>query len=61
MNAKPLLGHATGDGAAVAIDVDRLIKSRTLLTANSGGGKSWALRRLLEQTHGTVQQLVLDP
>ncbi|OFW99250.1 MAG: hypothetical protein A3E78_11730 [Alphaproteobacteria bacterium RIFCSPHIGHO2_12_FULL_63_12] len=32
-----------------------------LLTANSGAGKSWALRRLLEQTHGKIQQLVIDP
>jgi hypothetical protein len=31
------------------------------MQANSGGGKSWALRRLLEQTHGKVQQIVIDP
>ena len=43
------------------IDVDRLIASRMLMQANSGGGKSWALRRLLEQTFGTVQHLVIDP
>ena len=30
------------------------------MQANSGGGKSWLLRRLLEQTHGKVQQIVLD-
>lgn len=47
-------------GKHVAIDVDRLVVSRLLLQANSGGGKSWALRRLLEQTHGKVQHLVLD-
>jgi hypothetical protein len=32
-----------------------------LIQANSGGGKSRAIRQLLEQTHGRVQQLVLDP
>lgn len=47
-------------GKPVSIDVDRLVESRLLLQANSGGGKSWALRRLLEQTHGKVQHLVLD-
>lgn len=47
-------------GPNVSIDVDRLVVSRLLLQANSGGGKSWALRRLLEQTHGKVQHLVLD-
>lgn len=34
--------------------------SRLLLQANSGGGKSWAIRRILEQTHGMAQHIVLD-
>jgi hypothetical protein len=29
--------------------------------ANSGGGKSYALRYLLEQTHGKVPHIILDP
>lgn len=48
-----------GDG--LSIDISRLIETRLLLQANSGAGKSWALRRILEQTHGTVQHLVIDP
>src|SRR5688572_26886794 len=32
-----------------------------LIQANSGGGKSWALRQLLEETFGRVQHLVIDP
>lgn len=47
--------------AGVSIDVQRLVETRALIQANSGGGKSWALRRLLEQTAGAVQQLVIDP
>lgn len=43
------------------IDLPTLIDSRLLVQANSGGGKSWLLRRLLEQSHGKVQQIVLDP
>lgn len=31
-----------------------------LIQANSGGGKSWLIRRLLEQSHGKVQQFVID-
>ena len=54
------LGTDSG-GKRFRLDVDRLVTSRMLLQANSGGGKSWALRRLLEQTHGKVQQLVIDP
>lgn len=42
-------------------DLSRLIESRVLVQANSGGGKSYALRSLLEQTHGRVQQFIIDP
>ncbi len=48
-------------GEQLVCDVGVLVDTRLLLQANSGGGKSWALRRLLEQTHGQVQHLVLDP
>lgn len=47
-----------GDG--VSLDLHTLIRTRLLLQANSGGGKSWAIRRILEQSHGKVQQLVID-
>ena len=53
-------GTEAGDPRKVLIDLDRLIESRLLLQANSGGGKSWALRRILEETHGAVQQIVID-
>jgi len=43
------------------LDLDTLVATRLLVTATSGGGKSFALRRILEQTHGAVQQIVLDP
>lgn len=43
------------------MDLEKLLASRALIQANSGGGKSWALRRLLEQTHGHVQQIIIDP
>lgn len=44
----------------VGLDVAHLVETRLLITANSGAGKSWALRRLLERSHGHVQQIVLD-
>lgn len=31
-----------------------------LVQANSGGGKSWVLRRILEQSNGKVQQIIID-
>lgn len=47
-------------GADCAIDVDKLVESRLLVQANSGAGKSWAIRRLIEQTYGKAQQIVID-
>lgn len=51
----------TSSAGAVTCDVKTLVDTRLLVQANSGGGKSWALRRVLEQTHGHVQHLVIDP
>src|SRR5690242_14423677 len=48
-------------GAGIDCDLERLVSTKLLVQANSGGGKSWALRRLLEQTHGAIQQIVIDP
>lgn len=43
------------------VDLDKLIASRLLIQASSGGGKSRAIRQLLEETHGRVQHIVIDP
>lgn len=48
-------------GRGAPCDLSVLIDTRMLVQCNSGGGKSWLLRRLLEQSHGKVQQLVIDP
>ena len=42
------------------LDIQKLIASRMLIAANSGGGKSWTLRRFLEQSNGQVQQIIID-
>lgn len=57
----PTLGTCCDDGAAVPIDVDTLLVSRLLVQATSGGGKSWALRRLLEQIYRFAPQIIIDP
>lgn len=44
----------------VAIELPTLIETRAIIQANSGGGKSWAIRRILEQAYGKVQQMVID-
>lgn len=59
--SKPILGIDSDSSASVSIDVARLVETRLMATATSGAGKSWALRRILEQTHGHVQHIVIDP
>src|ERR1700735_4109427 len=44
-----------------SIDVDLLLRTRMLIQANSGKGKSWLLRRLAEQLFGKVQVIIIDP
>lgn len=48
------------NGGWATLDLDRLMETRALIQANSGGGKSWMLRRVLEQTAGKVQQIIID-
>jgi hypothetical protein len=46
---------------SMPIDLPKLMETRMLVQSNSGGGKSRTLRRILEQTSGLVQQIVIDP
>ena len=48
-------------GPGVKIDLPKLIESRALIQANSGGGKSFTIRRVTEQAFGKVQIIILDP
>ena len=50
-----------GTGRRVKVSLEHLVESRLLVQANSGAGKSWTLRRILEQSFGEVQHIVLDP
>jgi hypothetical protein len=51
----------TPDGKTIKLDIELAIPSRVLIQANSGGGKSWLLRRLAEQLWGKVQTIIIDP
>ena len=45
----------------VTVDIEELLATRLLVQGNSGSGKSHLLRRLLEESAGIVQQVVIDP
>ncbi len=57
--SKIVLG-VTSDGKPFAIDLVLLLETRLLLSANSGGGKSYTLRQLIEQIFGKVQIILVD-
>lgn len=59
--SKIIIGQDTS-GHDLKMDVDLLIPSRLLVQANSGGGKSWLLRRLAEEFYRIkLQTIILDP
>jgi hypothetical protein len=45
----------------IYIDLDTLLKTRLLIQANSGGGKSYTIRRIVEQAAGAIQTIIIDP
>ena len=45
----------------VCIDIPKLVPTRLLVVANSGQGKTWALRRCAEQFHGKIPVWIIDP
>lgn len=45
----------------IEIDIEKLIQSRMVILANSGGGKSYAIRRIAEQASEKIQTIIIDP
>ena len=60
MNTHVMLGSDPA-GAPVQLDIEELLATRLLVQGNSGSGKSHLLRRVLEESAGLVQQVVIDP
>ncbi|HKW76866.1 MAG TPA: type IV secretory system conjugative DNA transfer family protein [Terriglobales bacterium] len=54
-----IIGSA--NGKPVGFDLETLIVSRLLIQANSGAGKSYLLRKLIEVLFGRLQVIVIDP
>lgn len=54
------IGAAQG-GGNLQLDIGVLLKTRLLIQANSGGGKSFLIRRIAEQLFGTVPVIIIDP
>lgn len=55
------LGRCVTEGEPAFVDLDKLLRSRMLVQASSGGGKSYLLRRLAEQLVPHVPVIIIDP
>lgn len=51
----------TESGKVVKIDLETFIETRAAFIANSGGGKSHAMRTIIEQSGDRVQWIIIDP
>lgn len=60
INNTQIIGKNIENNKDLTIDIPTLIKTRLLIQANSGGGKSYLLRKILEETHGKIQHIILD-
>jgi DNA helicase HerA-like ATPase len=47
-------------GKGCSLNLETMARTRMLVQANSGGGKSYLIRKLLEMSYGQVQHIVLD-
>lgn len=54
-----VLGTAGRD--SITVDLELLLRTRLLIQASSGGGKSWLIRRLAEQSCAHVPVIIVDP
>ncbi|GEP01701.1 ATP-binding protein [Methylobacterium haplocladii] len=64
MKIEIVLGDVLVKGAQAepaVMDIEELLATRLLVQGNSGSGKSHLLMRILEQSAGTVQQIIVDP
>jgi hypothetical protein len=56
----PVIGTFTEKAGSLKVNIPELMTSRLLIQADSGGGKSYLIRKLCEQLYGKVQIIVLD-
>ena len=56
---KIVLGKSVGRN--IELDLDVLLRTRLLIQANSGGGKSYLLRRIAEKLFGKIPVILIDP
>lgn len=59
--SSPVLSYRHAGPNRLLVDLEKLVASKLLVQAASGGGKSWAIRNLCEETFGKIPQIIIDP
>jgi DNA helicase HerA-like ATPase len=59
--ADAILLGTSETGQQLGLSLPKLLEGRLLIQGISGAGKSWTLRRLLEQSATMIQQIIIDP
>ena len=60
MLGKIEIGTNIDTGKPIFLSLDHVIEERMSVQANSGGGKSYGLRVIAEQSYGKVQQIIIS-
>ena len=55
------LGKILGTNKNLELDLKRLVNGRTFISAMTGEGKSWTIRKIVEETFGKTGIIILDP
>jgi hypothetical protein len=58
---KITIGKIDGESTAVQIDLRVLKQTRLLITADSGGGKTYLMKKIVEQSFGKIPIHIIDP
>lgn len=54
------VGKIINSGEDLKINLEKLVATRLLIQSNSGGGKSWLGRKIIEGFSGKIQQIIID-
>lgn len=55
------IGTTINTSMPFLVDADKIVMGRTFLTAITRYGKSWCVRRLVEQLYGKAGTIIIDP
>ena len=55
------IGKNIENGKPTILDFKKLVNGRTFVSSMTDGGKSWTIRKIIEEIFGKVGVIILDP